>query len=236
MNDDDHPVLTAVGLAAVALGVLMVVQPSVASAVGVDYAAVIVVGLLALVQGVRVARARRASEIQGAETPDVETVETMPTPGDDFDRRIAEWRSGSRRTRIRERTDLRDVLEDAATTAVADRENCSREAAAERIESGTWTDDPHAASLLGGPGTANPPIFDRIRLAASTESAYQYKVRRTADAIARVAGVVPEDGESADAESGRSRNDATTDGTASESGGGEANPDDSEADGREVQA
>jgi len=187
--NDDHPVLTTVGIAAVALGVLMVVQPGLAAAIGVDYAAVLLIGLIALVQGLRVARSRQRSEIRGAETPDVETVETMPTPGDEFDETVASLRSGPRRVLIRERADLRETLEAAALTAVADRENCSREAAAEMIEDGSWTDDVHAAALLGGPAAPSPPLFDRLKLAASAQSSFQFRVRRTADAVARAAGV-----------------------------------------------
>jgi hypothetical protein len=192
-DGNDHPILTAVGVVTVAVGLLMVVRPSLAAAVGTDYAAVTVVGLLALVQALRVARARQATDLQAATTPDVETVETMPTPGDEFDRTVAELQSGPRRVLIRERADLRDTLEAAALTAVADRENCSREAARERIEAGTWTDDPHAASFLGGADAPSPPLFDRIKLTARTESPFQFKLRRTADAIARTAGVAERD-------------------------------------------
>ncbi|WP_115865421.1 DUF308 domain-containing protein [Halorussus litoreus] len=194
--NDDHPVLTTVGIAAVALGVLMVVQPGLAATIGVDYAAVLLIGVIALVQGLRVARARQRSEIRSAETPDVETVETMPTPGDEFDETVASLRSGPRRVLIRERADLRETLEDAAITAVADRENCSREAAGELIEDGSWTDDVHAAALLGGSAAPSPPLFDRLKLAASAQSSFQFRVRRTADAVARAADVVADEDDS----------------------------------------
>jgi hypothetical protein len=195
MSDDGNSILTLVGLVAVALGVLMVIQPGLAAAIGTDYTAVTIVALLALVQGIRVARSRKATELRAAETPDVETVETVPTPGDDFDREVAELRSGPRRTLIRKRANLRESLEAAAVTAVADRENCSPEAARERIEAGTWTDDPHAASFLGGAEAPSPPLFARVRIAASGQSSRQFRIRRTADAIARVAGVADESGE-----------------------------------------
>jgi hypothetical protein len=211
MSDDgDHPILTLVGLAAVALGVLMVVQPGLAAAIGTDYTAVTVVALLALVQGIRVARARKATELRTAETPDVETVETVPTPGEDFDREVAELRLGPRRMLIRKRADLRETLEAAAVRAVADRENCSREAAAERVETGAWTDDPHAARFLGGPEAPSPPLLSRMRIAASGRSSRQFSIRRTADAIARVAGVT--DDTASDGSSGGS---ADSGGTAS---------------------
>ncbi|WP_132057064.1 DUF308 domain-containing protein [Halorussus amylolyticus] len=188
-----RPILTGIGVVAVALGVLMVVQPSLATAISADYAAVLLIGALALVQGVRIAQSRRTSEIRGAETPDVETVETMPTPGAEFDERVARMRSGPRRTTIRERADLRDALLDAAVSAVAHAENCSREDARERIDAGTWTDDVHAAAFLGGDDAPNPPFRSKLRLAFSTESVHQFRLRRAADAVARVAGVESND-------------------------------------------
>lgn len=191
---DDHPILTAVGVVAVAIGVLAILQPGLAAAIGTSYGAVTIIGLLALVQGIRIARARQASELRGAETPDVETVETMPTPGDEFDREVVELRSGPRRSIIRKRVDFMEELEKAAVTAVADRENCSRDRARERVEAGTWTDDVHAAAFLGGAEAPNPPLLDRVLVAARSESPFQFRIRRTADAIARVAGVT-EDGD-----------------------------------------
>ena len=199
MSDDDHPVLTTVGVATVALGVLMVLQPGLAAAIGVDYAAVLLVGLIALVQAVRVARSRQDSEVRGAETADVETVESMPTPGEEFDRTVATLRSGPRRQLIRDRADLREEVAAAAVTAVADRENCSPEEAEERIEAGTWTDDPHAAAFLGGADAERPPLFDRLKLAASPETRFQHRVGRAADAVARTAGVTDPETEDAPA-------------------------------------
>lgn len=189
----DHPVLTAVGVVAVALGLLMVVRPGLAAAVSANYAAVILIGVLALVQCVRVVQTRRRSEIRGAETPDVETVETMPTPGREFDERVARMRSGPRRTTIRERADLRETLAETAVAAVADRENCSRERAREKIDAGTWTDDVHAAAYLGGADAPKPSFLSKLRFLASPDSTYQIRMRRTADAIARVAGVAERD-------------------------------------------
>jgi len=194
--NDDHPILTTVGIVAVAVGLLLIFRPGFAAAIGTGYTAVTVVGLLALVQAIRVARARQTSELRATETPDVETVETVPTPGEEFDRTVAGIRSGPRRVLIRERADLREALEEAALTAVADRENCSRERASERIEAGTWTDDAHAATFLGGADAPSPPLRDRVKIAASGESPFQHRIRRTADAVARAAGVGDGSGDS----------------------------------------
>jgi hypothetical protein len=208
MSDGDHPILTTVGIVAVAVGLLMIFRPGFAAAIGTGYTAVTVVGLLALVQAIRVARARKSSELRATETPDVETVETMPTPGEEFDRTVAEIRSGPRRVLIRERADLREVLEEAALTAVADRENCSRKRASEFIEAGTWTDDAHAGAFLGGADAPSPPFLDRVRLAASTESPFQHRIRRTAEAVARAAEVV-DDADDSDDESDTERTGAS---------------------------
>lgn len=228
MSDrSSHPILTTIGVVAVMVGLLMLFVPGFAAAIGTGYAAVTVVGLLALVQALRVGRSRMTTDLDAAETADVETVEAMPTPGDEFDRAVAELRSGPRRTLIRERADLRETLEAAALTAVADRENCSREEARERVEAGTWTDDSHAAALLGGSDAPSPPLFDRLKVAASTESPFQYRIRRTADAIAREAGVEPGDVDTADDADDESESDGSDgrfggDGTDGESSGRES--------------
>jgi hypothetical protein len=185
----DHPVLTAIGVAAVGLGILLVVQPRLAAAIGADYVAVTVVGLLAIVQAVRVVQRRRSTEIRGAETPDVETVETVPTPGEAFDDRVAALRSSTRRSRVRERDDIREQLAETAITAAARARNCSRAAARERIEAGAWTDDRYAAAFLAGPDGPSLPFRSKLRFVAGPESLGQHQMRRTADAIARLAGV-----------------------------------------------
>ena len=185
--EDDHPILTTVGVAAVAAGVLMVVNPGFAGLIGTGYFAVTLVGLLALVQGFRVASARRKTEIAGLETPDVETVETMPTPGSDFDERIAALNTGPRRESIRKRRQIREALEAEALAAVARERNCSREEAEALVRAGTWTDDPHAATFLGGDDAPRPSLRERLRLAASTQSTFQHQARRTAVAVARAA-------------------------------------------------
>lgn len=185
--EDDHPILTTIGVAAVGAGVLMVVNPGLAGLVGTGYFAVTMVGLLAMIQGLRVARARRETDIEGLQTPDVETVETMPTPGWEFDEQVATLNSGPRRESIRKRRQLREALEEEALAAVARAENCSRSEAEELLRAGTWTDDPHAATFLGGSDAPSPPIRDRLRLAVSTQSVFQHRARRTADAVARSA-------------------------------------------------
>jgi len=185
----DHPVLTAIGVAAVGLGVLLVVRPGLAAVVGADYVAVTVVGLLAVVQAVRVVQRRRSTEIRGAETPDVETVETVPTPGEAFDDRVAGLRSSGRRTTVREREDIRDQLVETAVTAVARARNCSRAAARERIEAGAWTDDRYAAAFLAGPDGPSLPFRSKLRFVVGSESLRQHQMRRTADAVARLAGI-----------------------------------------------
>ncbi|MFC4550519.1 MULTISPECIES: DUF308 domain-containing protein [Halorussus] len=189
--DDDHPILSTVGVAAVALGVLMVLNPGLAGLIGTGYVAVTLVGLLALVQAARVAGGRKASDVAGADTPDVETVPTMPTPGREFDDRLADLRSGLRRETVRRRAEIEEMLRETALDAVAADQNCSREAAAERLEAGTWTDDPHAAAFLGESEVPPPPLLDRLRVAASTESKFQLRARRTADAVARLSDADP---------------------------------------------
>lgn len=188
MTDDEHPVLVAGGLVAAGVGLLLVFRPGLAAAIATGYAAVTLLGLLALVQFLRVARARRRSEIHLAGTDDVETVEPMPTPGDDFDRQVEELHSGPRVADVRRTNDLRETLATYAIDAIVEREHCSRDRAVEHLEAGTWTDDVHAATFLGGEEAPTPELRDRLRVAASRQSTAQFRLRRTADAIARTAG------------------------------------------------
>lgn len=202
MSDDAHPLLATLGLLAVGAGVLLVARPGLAATIGTDYAAVTLVAVLALVQCLRVVRARRASEVRTARIGDVETVESMPTPGEEFDRMVEEIHAVPRRVSIRRQDDVRETLEGAALAAIARRENCSRDRAREHVAAGTWTDDVHATVFLGGEGAPTPSLVDRLTVAASGHSPPQFRIRRTADAVARTAGV--DDGSTVEGSGGRS--------------------------------
>ena len=104
-----------VGVVAAAAGFVFLLAPSYAGYVDVSEGFVILVGVVALLQGLRVVSRRRRSRVVEFETPDPETRQSLPTPGDDFDddlavRRGRHW--AARRERVTER------LEAAAVDAI----------------------------------------------------------------------------------------------------------------------
>lgn len=180
--------LTLVGTVAAAVGLAMVFQPGLATAIGGSDTQIIIVGLLALVQGLRVANDRRGNQITGAETDDPEIVAPMPTPGHAFDERLSRVRAAGF-GRARDRREIRTRLTDLAVEAVARDENCSREVARERVESGEWTDDPYAAAFLSNASTADVPWYAHVRNAIHREPRFQRHARHAVDALARYAEV-----------------------------------------------
>lgn len=175
------------GLAALAYGAATAVEPDLAGLLVVSRLYVPLLGVLALLQGYRVVRRRRRSTIRGAETGDPELVVPTDAPGSTFDRRVATV-ADFRRASVRERQRLRDHLRETAVAVVARHFDCSREEADARVEDGTWTDDPFAASFLGGRDVPSPPLLARLRHAFRAESRFQRDAVRTADAIVELAG------------------------------------------------
>lgn len=176
----------------VALGVLAVLVglASVATGgslgFGLDYLFVTLVGLVALVQGLRYAAARRSATLPFTATGDPELRREVPVPGGEFDDRLAGSEGWSFRS-VRVRESVRERLTEATVAALVDYRGLSRAEAERRVASGEWTDDAVAAGLLA------EGEVDRGRLAAlrglfRRESRYRRAVRRTlaeVDAVQR---------------------------------------------------
>jgi hypothetical protein len=165
----------AVGLVAVLLGLAGVVV-GLTGPFSLTEAFVTVVGLLALVQGVRYALERRSVDRQSTDLGEPERRYRPPTPGDDFDRRTDVSRlpvSSLRRVRTR--------LHDAAVASMV-AQGLSTGVAEDRIETGEWTDDPVAASFLRA-GPTPVPLRDRIRAILDGRPIERVRAARTVDAI-----------------------------------------------------
>ncbi|MFB6154503.1 MAG: hypothetical protein ABEJ22_01320 [Haloferacaceae archaeon] len=188
----------AVGVATVVTGVYSVyVGP--AGPFDFDYTFVTLVGVLALVQGLRYGLGRRHTEFRAAETDDPELRYHVPVPGDDHDERFAVAGGWGYRARNRQRS-VREDLHRVAVETVTIRENCAPEEAEARVAAGTWTADPVAAAFLGDDVPA-PPLRDRLLAALSRDSSFVYRARRTVAAVAalqRPDGGAPGDGAAVD--------------------------------------
>lgn len=174
----------SIGIALAGVGLLFVLAPEAASTLPLPRVGVVVLGLFALLQGLRSLQTRRRAGIDGAEPPDVESRLETDRPGDEFDQRMAllartrgqSW-SGGERERLRRR------LRAAAVEAVGHRWRLSTEEARGRIETGEWTDDPAAAWFLGGTEVPRPPWRVRIQAFVGFSTTFGFYANRTADAV-----------------------------------------------------
>ncbi|WP_135820226.1 DUF7269 family protein [Halostella litorea] len=174
------------GLLAAAAGFVFVFVPSAAAGIGLTESIVVAVGFLALLQGYRVVSARRRSSTREFETPDPETRQELPTPGDGFDEGLAARKGrgwAARRHRVGDR------LEEAAVDAITYAEDCSEATAREMLEAGTWTDDPQAAAMFSTGRPEGSTLWRRLRETFSMEPTFDRRARRAAHAVADLRGV-----------------------------------------------
>lgn len=175
--------LAIVGVAAVAIGFVAVVNRGVAAAIDPSAVVVTLIGALAVVQGVRYANERRVRDRRTAALGEPERRAPATVPGTDLDERIARVTSPSLGG-YASRRKLRERVRTAAVAAVARDRNCSTAAAERAVEGGTWTDDPAATAFFSA--DASYPIRIRIGAAVRGRSRYGYGLRAAIDAIGRL--------------------------------------------------
>lgn len=176
----------ALGAAVAVLGLAALAWPGLATPLPASETVVVIVGGLLVLGAVSQFQRRRHAEIERADTPDVEASIDLPTPGDEFDRRLNAL-PAMRHARS-EREHLRDAVGDAAVETIRRRERCSREEAAAILREGDWTDDPVAASFFTR-RPARRSLRGRIRSRLRPEPSFRRKLRR---AVAEL-NALPED-------------------------------------------
>ncbi|WP_266075884.1 DUF7269 family protein [Haladaptatus caseinilyticus] len=180
----DRPLVTIVGVFAIGWGLAVAFAPELASVFSTGAIFVKLVGVLTLVQGLRVVQSRRKRDLVQAETGDPETNVTLPTPGAEFDDRLSQVHHGTRTKRFRTRKQLRRSLEASLVESITQREGCSEEQARTRLEAGDWTNDREAAAFLGGPSAPRRSWREWFRKSLGGQTEFQRRARRTADAVA----------------------------------------------------
>lgn len=182
----------ALGTAAALAGVLFVVQPALVAGLDVGRALLLALSVVAVLYGLRELGSRYRSERRLAASPHPEVVPGRPTPGDDFDDLLAAARRPRRRGSSARRR-VRRRLEAAAVAAVRRRHGWDRETARRRLEDGTWTDDPVAATYFADREADvrldDAPLTDRVRMRLFPGSRSGYQARRVAAVVAELAGV-----------------------------------------------
>lgn len=191
------------GVVAFGLGLGALVVPGL-FVLGVRRAVVAVIGLLALGQAVRVAWTRGHATVRRTETGDPELPTAVESPGEDVAAALDRFDGSTHASAVgnRRRKSLRRVAVDALVCY----ENCSAATARERIDRGTWTEDPHAAAFLSDDDDDDVPsvsLRTRLRTSFTGESSYRRGTRRTVEAIGDVVGIEPEPANGEDEGSGR---------------------------------
>ncbi len=193
---NQRPSLVAgVGLAA--LGVLLMAVPGLAGLIPADQYLVIGTGGLALLAGLRLAFRRKGTEVEGAETGDPEVRRPVPTPGDDLRRWLVHVDAFGRSS-MRTRRRIRERLRSAAVSVLRRRERSSLPTARERVASGEWTDDPHAAVFVGDASVDEPPALADLSVSLSLRSRFGHRARRTMASVLDLADATAGDGDRPD--------------------------------------
>lgn len=195
--------LVAVGTVAFVLAVVPGVVPSEPIERGVellgnDYFLLGAFGVVALALFLWMSVRRARERVTQATPPDPESVLDAPRPGGSIDRYVDGWPTLSTRAGSDESAAVRERLRATAVAVEMHERDCSRERAQERVDEGTWTDDPSAAWYLRAGEPASPSLRERVGLALRGDSWSQRGARAAARALTERA-----EAESADA--GRSR-------------------------------
>lgn len=153
---------------------------------GNDYLFVVPLGLVG-VGAMAAALVRRSVRGVDQATPgDPERVPTGDPPGASFDRLLGGGiRAALDARRRRERA--RGRLRGAAVRTVMRSANCSHGEALRRVDEGSWTDDPAAASFLAEDGDRRVGILAAVA-AIRGAAPFQRRARRAVRAIERVDG------------------------------------------------
>lgn len=150
--------------------------------VGLPALLVPLVGLVAVFIAVSAVRQSLADEDRPV-LPEPERRHVASVPGDEFDALLD---SASLRGRIGGATDrdaVRDRLERIAVEVLTRYDGDTPERARQRLGAGTWTDDPMAAAFFGEEIDPSTSVVDRVRFAATSDSAFR---QQAAHAIAEL--------------------------------------------------
>jgi hypothetical protein len=199
----------AVGAAAAVAGLAVALRPSLAAGLSPTYVAVTLVGALALLQAGGAALERLRGERRQADPPEVERRRVFPTPGEEFDERLASLPRRAGRSADRHRAAVRTELREATEATLVRYGGLTPEEATDRVEEGTWTEDVRAVSFFAPEAARGIPLTERVRDALGAERAFARRAR----AVVGVLEAYARTGRPASAaDDGASTNRAATDG------------------------
>ncbi|MWG36931.1 DUF7269 family protein [Halomarina oriensis] len=115
--------------------------------------------------------------------PEPERRHAASVPGDEFDTLLDSASLHGRIGGASDRDAIRDRLEQVAVDVLTRYDGDTPERARQRLAAGTWTDDPLAAAFFGEGVDPSTSVIDRVRFAATSDSAFR---QQAAHAIAEL--------------------------------------------------
>lgn len=177
-------IVTVLGALLGVVGLVALAVPSLTTALPANEAVLLALGAVMLLGGLREVGRRRSTAVGYAETADAEVAIELPTPGDDFDRRL----EGFSRLRANDlkHSQIREDVGVIAAETIQRREGCPRREAEEELRNGAWTTDPFAATFFTG-GRPDTDWRTRVEALLTTDHPFTYKTKRIADELYRLA-------------------------------------------------
>lgn len=152
--------------------------------VGTDYTFVVVIAaggfLVALATGLS---ARATGRFQTS-VPDPERPFTAPIPGESFDEAVADWRAVAPVVGRDRRRTIRRRLRRTVVETVCHVDGCDARTALDLVETGRWTEDPWARSLLCPDERLS--VERRLRALAGGDVPFRRQVGRTVAELERI--------------------------------------------------
>ncbi len=153
---------TVGGVLLVVVGLAAIVDSSVVQGVAVPADLMDLIGVLALLGGLVTANLIRDADSSTATVTPPETRAELPVPGEDIDELLATIDENPLGA-LDEHAEIRERLTGVAVTLLADRYGLRESAAREALETGVWTDDPHAAAFFVGEYPEWAPLRLQVR-------------------------------------------------------------------------
>lgn len=177
-------ITAVIGVVLGVVGLVALAFPALTARLPANDVLVTALGALLAIGGLREVRRRHRTELGYATTPDAEEAVELPTPGDEFDRRLDELSGLLYRARERQR--IREEVVEVAVATLQRRYEYTAAEAKTALREGTWTDDPFAAAFFTG---RSPPTgrLTRVRELLGAGTAFQHRARRAVDELHRLA-------------------------------------------------
>lgn len=177
--------LAGVGVAVALVGFALLLVPGFAASLTTGRSVLYGVAALSFIYALSVADDRSRADVEGHDTDEPETVQSLPAPGVAFREQMDHVRRRSDFESQRLHQSVTEDLSDIAVAVVSRREGCSPAEARRMLERGTWTDDPVAAEFFTT-GGLRMSTRELLREVAGRRRPFAEEVDRVVDELVAI--------------------------------------------------